>query len=114
MPERRKETRTSIDRTIDVLDEDYREKLGTLEDISPSGLRIRGKEPVEVYDELRVLITLPGPILGKKSISVTAVCVWSKPDSEPEYWLSGFEFAHVSQAAASLVLGLILEIQKNV
>jgi hypothetical protein len=78
-------------------------------DISPKGLRIRGEVPVEVNDELRLAIHLKERILGKKNIHVTAVCVWSRQDEGEERWQSGFEFYRVTQEAASLVLGLILE-----
>ena len=111
--ERRKEKRTSIDGIFEIEDEYYKEMLGTLVDISPKGLRIKGKEPIEVNDEVRLRISLPEMILGQNSVSVTAVCVWSKPDSESSTWFSGFEFYRVSQKASSLILGLILETSKT-
>ena len=112
MQERRKEKRTSITAVFEVEDAYHDDKIGTLVDISPKGLRIKGDEPIEVNDELRLRIHLPMRILGKNSIGVTAVCVWSKPDAATEKWLSGFEFYRVSQEASSLILGLILETQK--
>ena len=112
MQERRKEERTSVNSIFEVEDAYYKDKLGNLVDISPKGLRIRGSEQIDVNDELRLRILLPMRIFGKNKIDITAVCVWSKPDSDAQYWLSGFEFYRVSQEASNLILGLILETKK--
>jgi len=114
MQERRKEKRISIIRKdVDILDRDYNEKIGTLVDISPKGLRMRGPESFEVDDQLNLQLRLPERILGRNSINLVAECVWCKPDENPNYWLSGFEFYSVSQDDSSVIIGLILETEKK-
>jgi c-di-GMP-binding flagellar brake protein YcgR len=109
MPERRREERTLINSHIQVENDEFDEKMGVLVDISPRGLRIRGEEPVEINEDIKLRLCLPEKILGKRTIRPTAVCVWSKPDSESGQWISGFEFYRVSQQDSSLIIGLILE-----
>ena len=113
MEERRKEKRTSIAGRIDVVDVQYDENIGTLVDISPKGLRLKGAEPIEAYDQLKLQLGLPDRIFGKKTIDVVAICMWCEPDAEENRWLCGFEFSNVSQEDSSTIIGLILETEKS-
>jgi hypothetical protein len=112
MEDRRREQRTTVNRTVTVEDAVYKEVLGVLTDISPQGLRISGEESLEVGDELRLRLLLPAPVFGKNAIIATAVCVWSKYDAASSQWLSGFQFSEVSRNDANLILGLILDSSK--
>ena len=107
--ERRKEGRTPIALSIDVEDEYFNEKIGKLVDISPKGLRTIGPDPIEVNDELKLCLHLPEQILGKRTIRLTAECVWSMQEPETGHWLNGFEFSSVSEHNSSLIIGLIME-----
>ena len=113
MEERRQEERTAIGGSIDVEDEYFNEKIGTLVDISPRGLRMKGVEPVEVNVDYRLRLRLTEQILGKKTIRVVAVCVWSQQDPGSEIWQSGFHFKRVSENDSSLILGLVLETKRT-
>ena len=113
MDERRKEKRTSIYGHVDVINRDYDEKVGTLIDISPKGLRIKGEEQIEVNEYFNLLLRLPDKIFGKRTITVIAQCVWSQRTADTYYWLSGFEFFEVSQDDRSAIIGLILEAEKT-
>ena len=113
MPERREEKRISVAERIDVINENYNEKIGTLVDISPKGLRINGPEEMPLDEDMHLCLRLPTQILGKRTIRVVAVSVWSKREPEQENWQSGFEFYRVSEHDSSLIIGLILEIQKT-
>lgn len=113
MDERRTEKRTAVYSHIDVVNKDYDEKMGTLVDISPKGLRVKGEERVEVNEYYNLLLRLPDKIFGKRTISLVAQCVWSQLDADPNYWLTGFEFFEVSQDDRSAVIGLILEAEKT-
>ena len=109
MQDRRLEERTRLDGTIVVEDADSDDPLGVLVDLSPSGLRISGDEPIAVFDEAHLRLCLGEEIFGKKRISCGAICVWSGPDEETGKHLSGFKFTEVSRDAVSLILGLILQ-----
>ena len=113
MQERRKEERISISANIEVVDRLYDERIGILMDISPRGIRIKAEDPIEAYEEIKLRLLLPKKILGQKSISATATCVWCKPDDEPDRWQVGFEFYKVSQQDASAIIGLILETKRT-
>jgi hypothetical protein len=112
MDDRREEKRTAVYSHIDVINKDYDEKIGTLVDISPKGLRIKSEEQIDVNEYLNLLLRLPDKIFGKRTISLIAQCVWSQRDTDPIYWSSGFEFFEVSQDDRSAILGLILEAEK--
>jgi hypothetical protein len=101
-----------IGHDIDVMLARYDEKLGKLIDISPTGLSIRGDEPVEVFDQINLELRLKERILGKKTITVTAVCMWCEQDADPRCWLSNFEFYEISQEDRSAIIGLILGVKK--
>ena len=109
MPERRRDERTPVRGTISVTDEYFDEQIGILVDISPKGLKIKGTVPIEVNDDMKLVLQLPEQILGTRHIHLTAQCVWSKPRDDSDEWLSGFEFCHISQKDSSTVIGLILE-----
>lgn len=113
MDERRREKRTPVELDIDVIDWKYNEIVGKLIDISPRGIRVRGEEPIELYDEIHIQLNLPMRILGKKSVNAVAVCMWSKPDEDDSSLHdSGFEFHQVSQEDSSVIIGLIMELEK--
>ena len=114
MHERRKEKRVSIYSHVDVIDREYDEKIGILIDISPKGLRVKGPEPIEVSDHVKIRLRLPERIFGKKAIDLVAECMWSNPDTDPQYWQSGFEFYDVSQEDSGAIIGLIIETEKSV
>jgi len=113
MQERREEKRVSVFGDIEVVDKDEDEPIGRLVDISPKGLRIKGQVSIEVNEFVDLLLRLPERIFGKKDISVVAQCLWTNPDTDPNYITSGFRIHEVSQVDINTIIGLILEAQKE-
>ncbi len=109
MEERRTEERAAIGSTVEVEDEYFDEKLGTLVDISPRGLRLVGDEELELNVDYRLRLRLPEQILGKRTIRLVAMCVWSRLEPDTGKWQNGFRFTRVSDKDSSLIIGLILE-----
>ena len=109
MDERRKEQRTEVDSGIEVSDGETGEKIGNLIDISPKGLRIKGEEPIEIYDHIKLVARLNEKIFGRTTITAYGQCIWSQSDTESDQWISGFEFYEVSHEDSNTIIGFILE-----
>ncbi len=108
MAEKRKEKRTDAKDVVTILDGENGEALGTLVNISPCGIGIRGEVKLHTDEERELLLLLDKPIFGEKRIHIDAQCAWSRNDSDTSYYLSGFEFTDVSPEDANLILGFIM------
>ena len=113
MNERRKERRGEIKSVVNVINSEDGENIGILVDISPSGMRISGKEAVDIGRKMELILVLPTKIFGKNRIDVEVRCIWSNHNPDTQCYQSGFEFVEVSQEDTNTIIGLIMEQDKT-
>lgn len=81
--------------------------LGNLVDISEHGLRLVGDGALEVNEEFRLRMLLPYDKDERKEIVFSATCRWCKKDSNPDFYLSGFQIHDLNAVNANLIKELI-------
>ena len=96
MSERRKSTRRNTPHRLNVVAAESDTVLGRLVDITPGGLMLVGKKEWPTGHLLRIRIPLPTMINGRTEIEVSAEAVWSRPDDNPVYTRTGFQFNNLS------------------
>ena len=109
MTDKRKETRTAVTHSVTVLNDENGEELGTLVNISPRGIGVRGEKEFYEGEDFEMMLVLERAIFGLKRILVDTECVWSSPEEGTPFFQSGFKFTHVSAGDANLILGFIMD-----
>ncbi|MBN1983852.1 MAG: PilZ domain-containing protein [Chitinivibrionales bacterium] len=109
MNEKRKLFRRKIIYYLKIRDRESGEIIGYLGDITAEGLMMVSQEAITIDRFFFLEIELPADIFGKKQIEVEAKCMWSKPDRNPSFFASGFQFFHIKSPEVETIIGLIAE-----
>jgi len=76
-----------------VFDGISNEILGHLADISTRGIMVVSEKLIKPGREFRLRLKLPKEVSGRDEIFLEAMSCWSKQDSNPEFYMTGFEIA---------------------
>ncbi len=71
------------------------EILGHLADISTRGIMLVSEKPIKTGRDFRLRIKLPKEVVGRDEIVIEATSCWSKRDSNPDFYITGFEIAEL-------------------
>lgn len=83
--------------------------VGHIVDLSPGGIMLISDEPINVQEEYRLRMRFPGAESSRKELILDAVCRWCREDENPEFYIAGFQIAHLPSEAAEFLQGLITE-----
>ncbi len=96
-----------------VFDQNSKEMLGHLSDVSIAGLRLvcdRKIDPGSIYD---VRIILPKEVLGRNEMCFRISCRWSRPDAIAGFHVAGFQFDDIDLSQKRLIDGLVAEFSRD-
>ena len=81
--------------------------LGHLADISSNGIMLVCEAPVQENEEFRLRMRLPREIAGRSEIVLDAACRWCRPDSNPEFYIAGFQVVGMENEFKELIARLV-------
>jgi hypothetical protein len=81
--------------------------LGHLVDISENGLQVIGDSPVEINLNYRLRMRLPTLMKDRNEIVFSATSRWCKVDSNPDFYVSGFQMHDLPLQKTELIKNLI-------
>ncbi len=100
--------RKNLHMYLDVVDDATMLQFANAVDISEEGMRVLcEKDPVEGTAR-QCTIILPDSLGHLDDLSVTAVCRWVAPDTNPDFLAAGFEF-HPLTGMQKLIVQEILK-----
>ncbi len=80
---------------VKALDAENGRIIGRVVDITADGLMLVGDQYLEPGRVFNIRIILPRMAEGKMDITVEAEAVWSKQDSNPSFFQTGFRFQNL-------------------
>ncbi|MEM7675673.1 MAG: PilZ domain-containing protein [Myxococcota bacterium] len=96
--DRRKLTRHALVQYLQVYDQQTKDMIGRVVDVSRGGMMLVGNQPYEADgDPRRLKLVLPKTFEAKDSIEVEAACRWSARDVNDQLFDGGFEFVNVNE-----------------
>ena len=97
MDENRKNDRKRLIAFTPVYDSRTKAVLGYLGDLSMQGARLIGEKPMEADTQITLEIDFPStPEFSARRVKIPARVAWCKPEENPQYFNTGFEFLKVN------------------
>jgi c-di-GMP-binding flagellar brake protein YcgR len=109
--EQRIDPRWKIDQFLAIYDEDQAIFLGRVEDLSESGMCVLSTETVPVGNHVMLAVEVIQDDGNVKTFFLQCRSLWTRAESDSEYYKIGFQFTDVSPLAASKIRRLI-ELQR--
>lgn len=78
-----------------VVDHDTGRVVGRVVDLSPRGLRLVSRRPLNAPSPGRLKMLIPANSAGASEISFGADPVWSEADRNPDYTATGFRITDI-------------------
>jgi len=103
----RTNARSRLIYSLRVFDDQEARLLGTVVDITPDGIMIRGQDPVPVGKELFLRMGLPTIEMADGQIKFSAHSKWCRKNKSGDYYSVGFQFVDLPNEAKKVVLRLI-------
>jgi len=107
MKEQRKSERKYLTYLSRVFDREKGLLLGFLVDLTTGGALLKGSFPITVNKSSKFRIELPENFSDQAHLDVDAITVWSKPDVETGFFLTGLKLENI-QTPDLLVLEQLL------
>jgi hypothetical protein len=102
--ERRKQNRRNVSFYLPVMDNNTKQVIGHLVDISPIGLMMDSKVPIPTNLKYNLRLDLLEDIAGKAILEFVATSIWCRPDSiQPYMYNAGFHIIDISPADLEVV-----------
>ena len=107
MLERRKVRRRNLFYYLEVFEEETKNFVGRLIDITPDGMMLESEEAIEVKKGYRLSMELPNSFLRKSKIIFDAKSVWCKKESDFETYKAGFQLQNLDTKVEKQVNRLV-------
>ena len=107
MQEKRTSPRRQVDKTIEILDINSGEALGSLANISLGGFMLISSSAMPLNQLYQLRIRFPTPIDGETGIDVGAESLWCNDATGPGSYWTGFQIIDISDQGTHLVQRLI-------
>jgi len=95
-PEKRTIERRHLVFYLRVFDGTSNKIIGHLVNISAGGIMLVSEKPIKTNREYRLRIKLPKEVVGRDEITIDATSCWSKPDSNPDFFVNGFRITRLN------------------
>ena len=92
---------------LKLYDNDTGEQVGNLVDITTRGCKIISKDPLPEGKELALRLDLPEGLYALKTIVMKGKTLWSRPDVNPDFHVTGFEVPRLGAEERKAVRQLI-------
>jgi len=83
--------------------------LGHLVDISTRGAMLVCDAPIQLTQEFRLRMRLPTEIGSRSELVITATSRWCKPDTNPDFFLVGFQMESLGAEYEGYIKSLIAD-----
>lgn len=91
-----------------VFDRKTGKVIGYLSDLTVKGAMVIGEHHLGQGEDYQLRIDLPeSPEFTKSHLDINAKSVWSKPDIDPVFFNTGFEFSEISSEDAKIIQRMI-------
>ena len=95
--ERRKQNRRNVSYYLPVKDNNTKQIIGHLMDISPTGLMMDSKIPIPTHLKYSLRLDLMEEIAGKATLEFEAITKWCRPDPiQPYLYVAGFQIMNIN------------------
>ena len=95
--ERRKLNRRNVSYYLPVMDDNTKQVIGHIMDISPTGLMMDSKVPVPANLKYNLRLDLMEDIAGKATLEFEAISKWCRPDPiQPYLYNAGFQIINIA------------------
>ncbi len=96
-----------------VFDGINRNILGHIVDISEKGFMLICDNPVEVGEAFSLRMSLPSRMKDHDEVVLAAVSKWCKSDTDPNFYLAGFQLDDLEPAIRSLIVTLLRDFSQK-
>ena len=107
MDEKRKLKRKHLRHQLMVFDRNTDELTGYLVDITPEGIMLTTKHPVEVGATFNLRMALPDKIRGSRQVAFDAQSVWCRKDAITGFCKTGLKVLEIGNGNAETIQLLI-------
>lgn len=107
MLERRKVRRRNLFYCLEVFEEETKNFVGRLIDITTDGMMLESEEPIEVKKGYRLSMELPNSFVRKPKIIFDAKSVWCRKEGDFETYRTGFQLQNLDTKVEKQVSRLL-------
>ncbi|MBK8162799.1 MAG: PilZ domain-containing protein [Gammaproteobacteria bacterium] len=105
--EQRIQPRWKIDQFLAIYDEDQATFLGRVEDLSESGMCVLSTVTIPVGNHVKLAVEVIQDDGSVKTFFLRCRSLWTRAETDSEYYRIGFQFSGIAQVDASKVRRLI-------
>ncbi len=105
--EKRQHPRRHLIYYLKVVHPQTDELIGHLVDITPTGMMIISREPLEAGCEIPVKVLLPSIFEEARYLDLVGETVWCHKDVNPDYYAIGFKFISPAQDTVFVIQDLV-------
>ncbi|MBU0483277.1 MAG: PilZ domain-containing protein [Proteobacteria bacterium] len=98
---------------LEVYDYKSNELVGHLVDITPKGIKLVSKKPIETGKAFILQMMLPEGYFKHKLLKFECESQWCKNDVNPDFFVTGFAVKDVDLEAKEIILKLIKQLGFN-
>ena len=111
--EKREHERKKMNRYLEVFENDSDKLFGHLVNITPKGMQLLLNQKLSPKTPIKVKLLLPPGVRDEKYFHLTGTTVWTKEDSIPDHYRSGFLLNDVSPEDIQIILIFISLLDAN-
>ncbi len=93
---------------LEIRDRGSNEPLGFLSNITPDGMQVLSERPLAVGKSFELEICRPG--MTRQPVRCRARSIWSKADTDPGYYATGFQFEDIPAMTLQAIERLIRDL----
>ena len=86
--------------------------LGHVVNVTTEGIMLISEKPLAIDCEFQLKMEIPVDGENSAEIELDARSIWSKPDVDPFYYNTGFQFIHCSDKAVNTISSLIEKLKQ--
>jgi len=94
-------------RYFDVIDQNRKESIGHLVDLTLEGMKIVGNRQIEKGEIYSFRIDLPKEVKGFREIFLKSQCVWCKKEPDAQLYFAGFRVLSITPPFVEIIETLI-------
>ena len=92
---------------LKLYDEETGDQVGNVVDITTRGCKIISKKPLPEEKSMALRLDLPEGLYSLETIVLKGKTLWSRPDVNPDFYVTGFEVPRLGAEERKVVRQLI-------